>query len=65
MPIVVDFPHPLGPNRPIIEPLLILKLIFFTAKVFLNFLAKLLNIVIYMQKMANVAQLVRAQACGA
>ena len=42
IPMVVDFPHPFGPRRPIILPLLILKLMFFTAKAFLNCLVKLL-----------------------
>jgi len=34
MPIVVVLPQPFGPRRPTIEPLLILKFIFLTAKMF-------------------------------
>ena len=46
IPMVVDLPHPFGPKRPIIVPLLILKLILFTAKAFLNCLAKLLTSIV-------------------
>jgi len=35
MPIVVVLPQPFGPKRPTIEPLLIVKFIFLTAKILL------------------------------
>ena len=40
MPMVVDLPHPFGPSRPIIDPLLILKFKSLTAKMFLKLLFK-------------------------
>ena len=46
IPMVVDLPHPLGPKRPIVEPLLILKFIPLTARVFLYFLLKLLILIV-------------------